>query len=241
MMRNSVVQHPRLKNNIRPMSRIAENLCRIRAEVPQGVELVAVSKFHPVEALSEAYDAGQRVFGESRVNELVAKAATLPGDIRWHFIGHLQTNKVRAVIPHVDLIHSIDSERLLRLVDSEARRIGRRVKVLLQLHVAKEETKFGFTPDELLELVTSELVDSLPGIEIVGVMGMASNVDDDTRIAQDFAEIKNTFDALAAGSMAGRESFREISMGMSHDWPLAVIHGSTMVRIGTAIFGEREY
>lgn len=241
MMRNSVVQHPRLKNNIRPMSRIAENLCRIRAEVPQGVELVAVSKFHPVEALSEAYDAGQRVFGESRVNELVAKAATLPGDIRWHFIGHLQTNKVRAVIPHVDLIHSIDSERLLRLVDSEARRIGRRVKVLLQLHVAKEETKFGFTPDELLELVTPELVDSLPGIEIVGVMGMASNVDDDTRIAQDFAEIKNTFDALAAGPMAGRESFREISMGMSHDWPLAVTHGSTMVRIGTAIFGEREY
>lgn len=241
MMRNSVVQHPRLKNNIRPMSRIAENLCRIRAEVPQGVELVAVSKFHPVEALSEAYDAGQRVFGESRVNELVAKAATLPGDIRWHFIGHLQTNKVRAVIPHVDLIHSIDSERLLRLVDSEARRIGRRVKVLLQLHVAKEETKFGFTPDELLELVTPELVDSLPGIEIVGVMGMASNVDDDERISQDFAEIKNTFDALAAGPMAGRESFREISMGMSHDWPLAVTHGSTMVRIGTAIFGEREY
>lgn len=241
MMRNSVVQHPRLKNNIRPMSRIAENLCRIRAEVPHGVELVAVSKFHPVEALREAYDAGQRVFGESRVNELVAKAATLPGDMRWHFIGHLQTNKVRAVIPHVDLIHSIDSERLLRLVDSEARRIGRRVKVLLQLHVAKEETKFGFTPDELLELVTPELVDSLPGIEIVGVMGMASNVDDDTRIAQDFAEIKNTFDALAAGPMAGRESFREISMGMSHDWPLAVTHGSTMVRIGTAIFGEREY
>lgn len=223
------------------MAGIAENLCRIRAEVPQGVELVAVSKFHPVEALREAYDAGQRVFGESRVNELVAKAGALPGDIRWHFIGHLQTNKVRAVIPHVDLVHSIDSERLLRFVDSEARRIGRRVKVLLQLHVAKEETKFGFTPDELLALVTSALVDSLPGVEIVGVMGMASNVDDDTRIAQDFAEIKNTFDTLAAGPMAGRESFREISMGMSHDWPLAVAHGSTMVRIGTAIFGEREY
>lgn len=223
------------------MSPIAENLCRVRAAVPHGVELVAVSKFHPAEALREAYDAGQRVFGESRVNELVAKAGALPGDIRWHFIGHLQTNKVRAVVPHVDLIHSIDSERLLRLVDSEAQRIGRRVKVLLQLHVAKEETKFGFTPDELLGFVSPALVDSLPGIEIVGVMGMASNVDDDERIAQDFADIKNTFDALAAGPMCGRESFCEISMGMSHDWPLAVSHGSTMVRIGTAIFGEREY
>lgn len=223
------------------MSPIAENLCRVRAAVPQGVELVAVSKFHPAEALREAYDAGQRVFGESRVNELVAKAGALPGDIRWHFIGHLQTNKVRAVVPHVDLIHSIDSERLLRLVDSEAQRIGRRVKVLLQLHVAKEETKFGFTPDELLGFVSPALVDSLPGIEIVGVMGMASNVDDDERIAQDFADIKNAFDALAAGPMCGRESFCEISMGMSHDWPLAVSHGSTMVRIGTAIFGEREY
>lgn len=221
---------------------VAANLTRIQASIPQGVELVAVSKFHPAEAIAEAYHAGQRSFGESRVLELEAKAKALPADIRWHFIGHLQTNKVRRLVPHVHLIHSIDSLRLLRLVSDEALRIGRRVKVLLQVHVALEETKFGFSPEELLAEITPATVDGLPGVEIVGVMGMASNVDDDTpRIVSDFRAIADAFRCLRATVFAAAPEFSVISMGMSHDWPLAVAEGSNMVRIGTAIFGNREY
>lgn len=221
---------------------VAANLTRIQASIPQGVELVAVSKFHPAEAIAEAYHAGQRSFGESRVLELEAKAKALPADIRWHFIGHLQTNKVRRLVPHVHLIHSIDSLRLLRLVSDEALRIGRRVKVLLQVHVALEETKFGFSPEELLAEITPDTVAGLPGVEIVGVMGMASNVDDDTpRIVSDFRAIADAFRSLRATVFASAPEFSVISMGMSHDWPLAVAEGSNMVRIGTAIFGNREY
>lgn len=221
--------------------RISENLQELRNSIPAGVELVAVSKFHPVEALAEAYEAGQRVFGESRAPELEAKASQLPADIEWHFIGHLQTNKVRKVVPHVALIHSVDSERLLRAIDAEAVRAGRRVGVLLQLHVAKEETKFGFTPEELLEFVTPELVASLAGVEIRGVMGMASNVDDEERIRADFHEIRRTFDRLKETVFAAEPRFSVVSMGMSHDWPIAVEEGGNMVRVGTSIFGEREY
>ena len=220
---------------------IAGRLTRLKDSIPAGVELVAVSKFHPVASLQEAYDAGQRVFGESRANELRDKAAAMPADMEWHFIGHLQTNKVRTILPHVSLIHSIDSEKLLHLVDAEAGRLGRRVNVLLQLHVAREETKFGFTPDELLSLITPQLIESLPNVEICGVMGMASNVDDEERIADDFRVIRQTFDRLKATVFATSHAFRLVSMGMSHDWPLAVSHGSNMVRIGTTIFGEREY
>lgn len=223
------------------MNSITSRLTALRAEIPAGVELVAVSKFHPAEALREAYDAGQRVFGESRVPELVSKAAELPSDIVWHFIGHLQTNKVRALMPHVSLIHSVDSERLLRLIDAEARRIGRRVDVLVQLHVAREETKFGLTPQEALELITPELTASLPGIRITGIMGMASNVDDEARIRADFRKIRATFDRLASTVFAGHPEFSIVSMGMSHDWPIAVSEGAGMIRIGTTIFGEREY
>ena len=209
--------------------------------MPAGVELVAVSKFHPVEALREAYGAGQRIFGESRALELRDKAAAMPADVEWHFIGHLQTNKVRTVLPHVSLIHSIDSERLLRLVDAEAQRLGRRVGVLLQVHVAKEETKYGFSPEELQSIITPELVVSLPGVEIRGVMGMASNVDDPERIGADFEALHRAFEALRAGVFASSPSFSILSMGMSHDWPIAVDHGSNMIRVGTDIFGEREY
>lgn len=220
---------------------VSDNLRRLRESVPEGVELVAVSKFHPAEALMQAYDAGQRVFGESRALELEAKAAQLPGDIEWHFIGHLQTNKVRKVVAHASLIHSIDSERLLRAVDSEAVKAGRRVAVLLQLHVAEEETKFGFTPEELAAFVTRELVGSLEGVEIRGVMGMASNVDDEERIREDFRAIRSAFDSLKGTVFAGQPSFDIVSMGMSHDWPIAVEEGSNMIRVGTSIFGEREY
>lgn len=220
---------------------ITSNLRELRASIPEGVELVAVSKFHPVEALQEAYAAGQRVFGESRAQELAAKAPQMPADVVWHFIGHLQTNKVRSVIPHASLIHSIDSEHLLRAVSDEALRQGRRTGVLMQLHVAREETKYGFLPDELLALLTSSLIGSLPGVEIRGVMGMASNTDDDERVRRDFAEIHAAFRAIKDGVMRDNPRFNIISMGMSHDWPIAVAEGATMIRVGTTIFGEREY
>lgn len=218
---------------------VRENLRKLRGAVPDGVELVAVSKFHPAEAIQEAYGEGQRVFGESRANEFVEKAKALPKDIEWHFIGHLQTNKVRQIVPYVTFIQSVDSEKLLRLIDAEARRAGRKVKVLMQLHVAKEETKFGFTPEELLELMTPGLVNELEGVEIAGVMGMASNVDDEDRIREDFHSIRETFDKLKATVFPGSDGFRLVSMGMSHDWPLAVEEGSNMIRVGTDIFGER--
>lgn len=220
---------------------VSNNLLSLRKSIPEGVTLVAVSKFHPAEALMEAYRAGQRVFGESRALELEAKTQQLPADIDWHFIGHLQTNKVRKVVSHASLIHSIDSERLLRVVDEEAVRAGRRIGVLLQLHVAREETKFGFTPEELMEFVTPELLDSLKSVEIRGVMGMASNVDDEERIRSDFREIRSTFDRLKSTVFTDRPEFSIVSMGMSHDWPVAVEEGSNMIRVGTFIFGEREY
>lgn len=220
---------------------VSDNLRRLTSSIPTGVELVAVSKFHPVEALQEAYDEGQRIFGESRANELCGKAKALPDDIRWHFIGHLQTNKVRQILPHVSLIHSVDSERLLSLINSEAQRIGRRIPVLLQLHVAREETKFGFTPDELLALITPQYISALPNVEIAGVMGMASNVDDEVRIREDFRAIRAAFDSLKAGVFSQSPAFTVVSMGMSHDWPIAVSEGANMIRVGTTIFGEREY
>lgn len=221
------------------MSSITQNLTELSRRLPGGVRLVAVSKFHPVEAVAEAYAAGQRVFGESRAQELAVKVGALPHDIEWHFIGHLQTNKVRAVVPHVSVIQSIDSERLLRAVDSEALRIGRRVDVLLQVHVAAEETKFGFTPEELYAIAPEAV--ALQGVRVTGVMGMASNTDDTARIAADFRAIRACFDRLAAGAFAGRQEFAVVSMGMSHDWELAVECGSNMVRIGSDIFGERQY
>lgn len=220
---------------------ISSNLLNLQSSIPNGVELVAVSKFHPVEALREAYDAGQRIFGESRALELEAKVVELPSDIQWHFIGHLQTNKVRKVVAHASLIHSIDSERLLRAVDDEAAKAGRRIGVLLQLHVAQEETKFGFTPDELIKFVTPELLSSLKSVDICGVMGMASNVDDESRIRDDFRRIRSTFDRLKSDIFASSPTFSYVSMGMSHDWRIAVDEGSNMIRVGTSIFGEREY
>ena len=220
---------------------VKDRLQHLCGSVPEGVDLVAVSKFHPVDALREAYDAGQRIFGESRANELCDKSKVMPDDVQWHFIGHLQTNKVRQILPHVSLIHSVDSERLLRLIDSEASRLGRKVSVLLQLHVAREETKYGFTPEELLSLITPGLLAALTSVDIAGVMGMASNVDDDERIRADFRSIRAAFDTLKTGVMSDRPSFRIVSMGMSHDWRMAVEEGANMIRVGTTIFGEREY
>ncbi len=224
------------------MSEISENLRRVRASLPQeGVTLVAVSKFHPAEAVREAYDAGQRIFGESRAAELTAKVSLLPDDIVWHFIGHLQTNKVKAVVAAADVIESIDSERLLRRVDEAAAALGRRVKVLLQAHVADEETKFGLTPDEMLSMVTPELLGSLRAVTIVGVMGMATNTDDEERVRADFIALRRLFETLREGPMAGNPDFTVLSMGMSQDRDIAIAEGSNTVRIGTDIFGPRVY
>ena len=220
---------------------VASEIVRFIDELPANVRLVAVSKFHPVEKLMEAYSAGQRIFGESRVQELVQKAQEMPADVQWHFIGHLQTNKVRALLPHVSLIHSVDSERLLDCIDKEAERIGRTVDVLLQIHVAQEEAKFGFTLQEITQLANSGKLTAMSHVRVVGVMAMATNTDDDAEIRREFAEAHHVFYTLKDGCFFGDEHFCELSMGMSDDYRLAIAEGSTMVRIGTTIFGAREY
>ena len=220
---------------------VASEIVRFTDELPANVRLVAVSKFHPVEKLMEAYSAGQRIFGESRVQELVQKAQEMPADVQWHFIGHLQTNKVRALLPHVSLIHSVDSERLLDCIDKEAERIGRTVDVLLQIHVAQEEAKFGFTLQEITQLANSGKLTAMSHVRVVGVMAMATNTDDDAEIRREFAEAHHVFYTLKEGCFFGDEHFCELSMGMSDDYRLAIAEGSTMVRIGTTIFGAREY
>ena len=220
---------------------VASEIIRFTDELPANVRLVAVSKFHPVEKLMEAYSAGQRIFGESRVQELVQKAQEMPADVQWHFIGHLQTNKVRALLPHVSLIHSVDSERLLDCIDKEAERIGRTVDVLLQIHVAQEEAKFGFTLQEITQLANSGKLTAMSHVRVVGVMAMATNTDDDAEIRREFAEAHHVFYTLKEGCFFGDEHFCELSMGMSDDYRLAIAEGSTMVRIGTTIFGAREY
>ncbi|MCH5214748.1 MAG: YggS family pyridoxal phosphate-dependent enzyme [Muribaculaceae bacterium] len=218
---------------------IAENLKRIKADLPEGVRLVAVSKFQPVEAVKAAYDAGQRLFGESRVQELVAKIPQLPGDIEWHFIGHLQTNKVKQIIGKTALIESVDSRRLLDAIDDESRRQDVVTKVLLEVHVASEETKSGFTPGEIESYFESREFETLTNVHISGLMAMATNTDDESRVREDFAAVARLFKRVK--EICGEElrGFDTLSMGMSGDWELAVAEGSNMVRIGTAIFGER--
>lgn len=224
------------------MGRIAQNLEDIRRTIPEGVELVAVSKFHPVDAIREAYDAGQRIFGESRVQELAAKFDAMPADVRWHFIGHLQTNKVKPLIGRVALIESVDSERLLRYIDDLSARAGVITNVLMQVHVAQEETKFGFLPDELVDFFANGGMRTLRATHICGIMGMASNTDDMTRVRADFHAIADTrrriLELFPDGELRG---FDTISMGMSHDYEIAIQEGATLVRIGTAIFGDRDY
>lgn len=207
---------------------------------PSGASLVAVSKFHPVEALQEAYDAGQRLFGESRVQELLNKIPQLPSDIKWHFIGHLQTNKVKQIIGKTALIESVDSEKLLALIDKESEKAGIITNVLMQIHVAQEETKTGFTPEELTDFFRQRKFEALKATHICGVMGMASNTDDTARIRRDFQDIKNVFQHILE-LCPDLRGFDTVSMGMSGDWEIAVDEGSTLVRIGTAIFGVREY
>lgn len=206
--------------------------------------MVCVSKFHPAEAIMEAYNAGERDFGESRVQELLPKYEALPKDIRWHFIGHLQTNKVRQIVPFVHMIHSVDSVRLLETINREAEKIQRKVRVLLEVHVAKEETKSGFSPEELeqLRIKNFELSDCFPWIEVCGIMGMATNTDNVEEWRRCFREIKFLAAHLSPITDSVASDTRpQISMGMSDDYLIAIEEGSTMVRIGSSIFGERNY
>lgn len=224
------------------MSVVGDNLMAVRASLPEGVRLVAVSKFHPAECVMEAYNAGQRMFGESRVQELQAKAGQLPSDIQWHFIGHLQSNKVRQLLAlPVALIESVDTERLLGLIDEESERRGIVSRVLLQLHVAQEETKFGFSPDELRLYFAERRFESLKATHICGLMGMASNTDDVDRIRADFGLIASIYNDIRNDESLGLRGFDVLSMGMSDDRDIAIAQGSNLVRVGTAIFGLREY
>lgn len=220
---------------------IAENLLKIKNELPSGVKLVAVSKFHPVSCIQEAYDSNQRCFGESRVQEFCEKYELLPKDIEWHFIGHLQTNKVKKIIGKTALIESVDSERLLELIDSESEKAGVVTNVLMQVHVAQEETKFGFYPEELLRYFDSRAFENLQATHICGIMGMATNTDDMHRVTEDFKKIEETFRMIRDNESYSLRGFDVLSMGMSGDWRLAIECGSNNVRIGSSIFGSRNY
>lgn len=217
---------------------IADRLRFVRETLPEGVELVAVSKTHPAEAIREAYDAGQRLFGESRPQELRAKYEALPRDIAWHMIGHLQTNKVRMIAPFVTLIHSVDSARLAETIQREAARCGRVIDILLEIHVAAETTKTGWTWDDLEAWLAADPFAALPDVRVRGVMGIATNTDDEAVVRSDFEMLRSRFEQLRPRF---GEAFDTLSMGMSDDYPAAVACGSTTVRVGSLIFGARDY
>lgn len=220
---------------------IAEQISRLHQELPEGVSLLAISKYHPIEALQEAYDVGQRMFGENHIQEMAAKAAALPKDIEWHFTGHVQTNKIKYMAPFVSLIHAVDSFRLLREINKHAAKHERRIDCLLQIHIAQEETKYGLTVDECRQLLANEPWRELQHIRITGLMAMGSNTDDLEQVRKEFRQIKQLFDELKRTYFADDSSFCQLSEGMTDDYPIAIEEGSTIVRIGSLIFGEREY
>lgn len=220
---------------------VSANLDAVKSLLPEGVKLVAVSKFHPKEALLKAYDAGQRVFGESRVQEFIGKQKELPNDIEWHLIGHLQTNKIKSVVPYIHTIQSVDSWKVLSEIDKYASKIDRKINCLLEIYIAKEDSKYGFTIEECRELLENEKWRSLNSIQIAGVMGMATNTDDENQIRQEFKSLKMFFEELKLKYFKDDTRFCEISMGMSHDYKIAIEEGATIIRVGTSIFGEREY
>ena len=220
---------------------IKENLNRIKATLPSGVKLVAVSKTHPVEMLKEAYDAGQRIFGENKVQEMTAKSQVLPTDIEWHFIGHVQSNKIKMMAPYVSVIQGVDTYDKLVEIDRQAARFGLHITCLLQLHIALEETKFGFSADECTAMLDEGKWRSLQNITIGGVMGMATNTDDEAQVRREFGRLKQLFDTYKEKYFNDSPDFNTISAGMSGDYELAIQAGSNMVRIGSSIFGERNY
>ena len=224
-----------MKKKIKIMS-IQENYHKIKAQIPENVELVAVSKFHPVEKIKEVYDCGQKVFGENKVQELLTKVNELPADIQWHLIGHLQTNKVKYIAPFIDTIQSVDSEKLLLEINKEAARNNRKIKVLLQVKIAEEETKYGLEIAEAKEIFSNYLEHQYQNIEILGLMGMATFTDNKNQVKSEFLVLKSLFDELSTF-----KKLETLSMGMSDDFSLAIECGSTSVRIGSAIFGVRNY
>lgn len=223
------------------MSHIQEEIQAIKAGLPEGVRLVAVSKFHPIEALQDAYDGGQRIFGESKVQEMTLKYEALPKNIEWHFIGHLQTNKIKYMAPYVALIHGVDSYKLLAEINKQAAKAGRVIPCLLQIHIAQEETKFGFSTEECRAMLEEGQWRQLDHVQIAGVMGMATNTEDETQIRREFSTLSAFFQEIKEAYFKEVSSFKEISMGMSDDYPLAIEEGSTLIRIGSRIFGARNY
>lgn len=223
------------------MTETQQRLSDIRANIPKGVKLVAVSKFHPTEQIQECYDIGQRIFGESHEQELRVKHPALPDDVEWHFIGHLQTNKVKYIAPYIHLIHAVDSLKLLREINKQAARCNRRIRCLLELHLADEATKYGFTLDDCRTMLEAGEWRDLAHVQIAGLMCMATNTDDTARIQQDFHTARLFFNEVKATYFPDDDNFKERSWGMTHDYRIAIEEGATMVRIGTAIFGERQY
>mgnify|MGYP003304927969 FL=1 len=223
------------------MSHIQEEIQTIKAGLPESVRLVAVSKFHPIEALQEAYEGGQRIFGESKVQEMTQKYEALPKDIEWHFIGHLQTNKIKYMAPYVALIHGVDSYKLLSEINKQAAKAGRIIPCLLQIHIAQEETKFGFSTDECRAMLEEGNWRQLKNVQITGVMGMATNTEDEAQIKREFSTLSAFFQEVKETYFKEVSSFKEISMGMSDDYPIAIEEGSTLIRIGSRIFGARNY
>lgn len=217
------------------------HLRNVLADLPQGVRLVAISKYHPNEYIQAAYDEGQRIFGESHEQELRQKVETLPRDIQWHFIGHLQTNKVKYIAPYITMIEAVDSFKLLKEIDKQAEKCGRVIDVLLEIHIAEEATKYGFPPEALRQMLSSGEWRELKHVRICGLMMMASNVDNEQQIRSEFTLARSLFLEMKTRFFADQPSFCECSWGMSHDYRIAVEEGSTMVRIGTTIFGPRVY
>ena len=220
---------------------VKDNITKLLADLPSEVRLVAVSKYHPAEYVEEAYSVGQRVFGESHVQELRQKQPLLPSDIEWHFIGHLQTNKVKYIAPFISMIESADSERLIAEIDKQAERCQRVIDILLEIHLAEEDTKTGFSVEECVTLLQGGLKERYPHVRICGIMMMASNTDDTLQIEREFQQACDFFHTLKQQFFPSDDYFRERSWGMSGDYPLAIAHGSTMIRVGTLLFGPRVY
>jgi pyridoxal phosphate enzyme (YggS family) len=220
---------------------IATNIKTIKDGLPKGITLVAVSKTKPIEDILEAYDAGHRIFGENKVQELTIKYEELPKDIEWHYIGHLQSNKIKYITPFVSLIHGVDSKKLLLAINKEGKKVNRIIKCLFQFHIAQEETKFGFSLNEAAEILKENILEDIPFIEICGVMGMATYTNDQQQIAKEFRHLHDIFQNLKSNYFSKQNSFEHISMGMSGDYPIAIKEGSTLVRVGSSIFGARNY
>lgn len=221
---------------------IKTNISEVQSSIKNSkVTLVVVSKTHPSNLIKEAYDAGQRDFGENKVQELMEKQPDLPQDIKWHLIGHLQRNKVKYIISYVHMIHSVDSEKLLKEIEKQARKVDRKIRCLLQVHIAKEESKFGLSEEELYDLLASETLKNATHIVIIGLMGMATFTDNEDQVRSEFRYLKSLFDTLKEKDLPSHVVMQELSMGMSSDYKIALEEGSTMVRVGSAIFGERSY